>query len=412
MPIWHSQTIEEAKKTIEEALPLALQSGLYFGMVEATFHLARLAFSQGRLAEAMNICQTGQAEFTELSRQSGLALPALGCLEVVEGCILLEQDHLDAAERHLRQGLNRMGWGMNSYYLMTAYLAQFRLYEMQGRLAEAMACLDRLDALWPDIHLVTQGYRVQARLRFSPEEASAIETARDWLQSYSSSLDNTLPVFGLGPVGAAEAFYQTNLNWMRLQIVLGQPQVVQPHLSAHLQTAQEKGLLGREIELTLLQAQVFHQQGQVERALAALDQALALSRPRGFVRIFDQSAVLDDLIHLAVQRGVYSGYLDQVLSAIRWTRRRGAGPSLSAATGEETQKPTPAVELVEPLSAREMEVLQMIASGATNQTIAERFVITVGTVKSHVHHIFGKLDARNRTEAVAQAKRLGLIDMH
>ena len=62
-------------------------------MVEATFHLARLAFSQGRLTDSLDICQSGQAEFTILSNQSGLDLPALGSLEVAEGCVLLEQDH-------------------------------------------------------------------------------------------------------------------------------------------------------------------------------------------------------------------------------------------------------------------------------------------------------------------------------
>ncbi len=67
------------------------------------------------------------------------------------------------------------------------------------------------------------------------------------------------------------------------------------------------------------------------------------------------------------------------------------------------------VELVEPLSQREVEVIMMIATGATNQVIAERFVITIGTVKSHIHHIIRKLNARTRTEAVAQARKLGLL---
>lgn len=402
---------DQAKATIEEALPLAFQSGLLFGMVEATFYLACLAFSQGQLADAVNICQSAQVEFAALSNQAGTALPALGCLEVVEGCILLEQNHLEAAEAQLRQGLMRMGWGMNPYYLMTAYLAQFRLYAVQGQLEEALACLDQLDALWPDIHLITRGHRVQARLRLSPNDAGVIDAARDWLHSYSVTLGGALPVFGLGPVGAAEAYYQANLNWLRLQIVLGQPHAVQPYLDMHLQSAQAKGLLGREIELTLLQAQLHHQQGRVEQAIAALERALDLSRPSGYILVFDQSAVLDDLIHLAVQRGAGSGYLEQVLSAIRQARRRGTAAISGAAAAGRTQECAPPVDLVEPLSGREREVLQMIAAGATNQAIAERFVITIGTVKSHIHHIFGKLNARNRTEAVAQARKMGLIEM-
>jgi LuxR family maltose regulon positive regulatory protein len=68
-----------------------------------------------------------------------------------------------------------------------------------------------------------------------------------------------------------------------------------------------------------------------------------------------------------------------------------------------------ALELVESLSQREIEILKMVATGATNQAIAERLVITIGTVKSHIHHIFGKLNVQTRTEAVAQARKLGLI---
>ena len=69
------------------------------------------------------------------------------------------------------------------------------------------------------------------------------------------------------------------------------------------------------------------------------------------------------------------------------------------------------INLIEPLSARELEVLQLIAQGASNRAIADRLVITVGTVKSHINHIFGKLDAHSRTEALAKARDLDLLDL-
>jgi len=65
----------------------------------------------------------------------------------------------------------------------------------------------------------------------------------------------------------------------------------------------------------------------------------------------------------------------------------------------------------ESLSERELQVLRLMACGATNHAIAEQLVITVGTVKSHINHIFGKLDTHNRTEAVARARGLGLIEI-
>ncbi|HMN31550.1 MAG TPA: response regulator transcription factor, partial [Caldilineaceae bacterium] len=65
--------------------------------------------------------------------------------------------------------------------------------------------------------------------------------------------------------------------------------------------------------------------------------------------------------------------------------------------------------LVEPLTERELEVLGLIAAGRSNAVIAEQLVVTVGTVKSHLKHIYSKLAVGSRTQAVAQARQLGLI---
>ena len=62
--------------------------------------------------------------------------------------------------------------------------------------------------------------------------------------------------------------------------------------------------------------------------------------------------------------------------------------------------------IVEPLTAREREVLGMLAAGRSNQAIASELVVTLDTVKKHVSHVLGKLGAANRTEAVTRAREL------
>jgi LuxR family maltose regulon positive regulatory protein len=64
--------------------------------------------------------------------------------------------------------------------------------------------------------------------------------------------------------------------------------------------------------------------------------------------------------------------------------------------------------LIDPLTSRELEVLQMLAAGKSNQAIAGELVVTLDTVKKHVSHLLGKLGAANRTEAVTRARELGL----
>jgi len=65
--------------------------------------------------------------------------------------------------------------------------------------------------------------------------------------------------------------------------------------------------------------------------------------------------------------------------------------------------------MVEPLSDRELEVLGLIAVGMSNREIAERLIISVGTVKRHVTNIHGKLGVQSRTQAIAKARELDLL---
>jgi LuxR family maltose regulon positive regulatory protein len=65
--------------------------------------------------------------------------------------------------------------------------------------------------------------------------------------------------------------------------------------------------------------------------------------------------------------------------------------------------------LIEPLSERELEVLRLIAEGLTNPEIASRLFLSLHTIKAHARHIYGKLGVRNRTQAVAKARALGVL---
>ena len=76
---------------------------------------------------------------------------------------------------------------------------------------------------------------------------------------------------------------------------------------------------------------------------------------------------------------------------------------------EDGSSPPPDQPLIEPLSQRELEVLQLIARGLSNREISERLFLALSTVKGHNLKIFGKLQAQSRTEAVARARELGLL---
>jgi LuxR family transcriptional regulator, maltose regulon positive regulatory protein len=152
--------------------------------------------------------------------------------------------------------------------------------------------------------------------------------------------------------------------------------------------------------------------GDETGALAALAEALTLAAPEGHLRVFaDEGAPMAALLgrlaaaqragRVGVVRGVPPHYLDRLTEAFA---RDGApidqqyGRIVAAPPG-----------LVAPLSARELEVLGLLAAGRSNQAIAEELVITLDTVKRHVTHILDKLGAANRTQAVTRARALGLL---
>ena len=161
--------------------------------------------------------------------------------------------------------------------------------------------------------------------------------------------------------------------------------------------------------MKVLQALAHSIRNEDQKALTVLAQAVHLAEPEGFIRTFvdEDTAMATLLSRLRVQerRKGPTPYLDTLLAAFSPGSAIHEPPRQSdQSTGRNTEQP-----LVEPLSERELEVLHLLASGYSNQEIAEVLVIALDTVKRHVTHIFEKLGVHNRVQAVARARALGLL---
>ena len=104
------------------------------------------------------------------------------------------------------------------------------------------------------------------------------------------------------------------------------------------------------------------------------------------------------LLHRAVQHDVLPAYARKLLAA-----SSPYNPIARDAVGPGSDR------LIEPLSERECEVLRMVAEGLSNNEIAARLYLSLSTVKFHTGNIYSKLGVKNRTEAVARARSLGLL---
>ena len=170
---------------------------------------------------------------------------------------------------------------------------------------------------------------------------------------------------------------------------------------------QDRG--GSLIEIGALRALALAANGDADRAVDILADALTLACPQGYVRVFTDegppmAALLARLI--AAQRSGGAAAQVPLGCLTRLQRALGAQDIVpDAVRGSGTAGPA----LVEQLTSRELEVLEMLAAGMPNRAIAGQLVVTLDTVKKHVSHVLGKLGAANRTEAVARARELGLI---
>jgi LuxR family maltose regulon positive regulatory protein len=155
------------------------------------------------------------------------------------------------------------------------------------------------------------------------------------------------------------------------------------------------------IAILIQQALAYEAQGDIAGALAPLERSLVLAEPEGYLRTFtSEGAPMIRLLTEAQAHGRMPGYAGRLL---------GSAPGIP-----EDHRPTPLVTnlkhtLPEPLSEREIEVLQLIAAGCSNREIGEHLFLALDTVKGHNRRIFGKLGVQRRTEAMARARELGLL---
>ena len=162
--------------------------------------------------------------------------------------------------------------------------------------------------------------------------------------------------------------------------------------------ARAGGRTGAVIETLMLQGLALQALGDTPRALSSLQEALDLAGPAGYVRTFlDEGPPMRDLLRHAAAAGVGGGYARDLLAAFD-------EPGRASPVGL-----TPAAGLSEHLTARELEVLRLVAAGLQNQAIADHLVISLPTVKRHIANVYGKLDVGSRTAAVARASELKLI---
>jgi LuxR family maltose regulon positive regulatory protein len=156
------------------------------------------------------------------------------------------------------------------------------------------------------------------------------------------------------------------------------------------------------IEALVLEALILQEKGNLPLALAVLKQALAHAEPGGYIRMLvDEGPPMAELLQRAFASGMMPDYISKLLAVF------GMQPP-----GQERIKDSVSSvlhPLLDPLSERELEVLRLIGEGHSNEEIAGALYISMGTVKTHLKHIYGKLNVHTRTQAIARGRELRIL---
>lgn len=347
---------------------------------------------QGKLHEAWRMSQ--QAVCLGEGPEGPL-VTALCWIYAFQADILQEWNRLDEALERIWQAihLGTQSGAVTFVYLEYTILA--RIYRAQGDLAaasEALEHIEYLPARWSNSKFRAI-YFTQERIRLWLERGEGERAAR-WLREPVLEERSASPL----------AREQEEVSCIRVLLAQAHVGEALRRLAPLLHDAQRARRAGSLIPLLLLQASAFQMNQQESEALTSLKQAIALAEPEGYIRMFiDEKELLATLLSRLREQEQKQGptpYLD-VLVAARQEERQ-----MQERVPVRLLSPQP---LLDPLTNRELEVLQLLARGTPNQEIAEMLVVTVNTVKRHLSNIFLKLDVNNRTQAVIHAHSLGLL---
>ena len=373
--------IEACRAGLREA-----QAGAELGTkVSAAQSLGTNLVIQGRLHEAA-------AVYREVLRaaaaQGELQFPAYGLIRLRLADLYYQWNQLDEAEGELQRGLERADLGRGLWSMLYGRHLRCQTAWARGDLATAHQLYQEIEQLVAQSGGTYYAEELRQQLLLLKTRLGLAET---WDIPSEAAL--TTPEAELPP----DALERRKLQ-LQAQVALDRLAGVPETLARLLEVAVAREHRFWQLELYILQALVEEKLGHRTAAVAAIQQALALAEPEGIVRPFlDAGAPVRTALQAAVPQLkdiALVGFARALLQAV-WP---GESP------GEPAAQP-----LLAPLSARELELLALVAAGRSNQEIARQLYITVGTVKRHTANIFNKLDARNRTEAVAKARALGLL---
>ena len=381
---WASGNLESAIRGIGDWMESMTQLGNHVFVVASAFAVADLLVGLGRLSEAERTYQ----DALQLAAQHGPEAEHITAHHHLGLSMIYRQRGDDTLAAHHLKRAAELGLQTTLVdWLYRWHVAQAQLKEAAGDLETALALLDEakrvyIQTLVPDLRPIAA---LKARIYLKQGRP---DKARAWAAERGLSL-------------ADEVSYLHEFEHLTLaRLEIANP-LVNALLARLLQAAEAQKRRGSALDILLVQALAHEAQGNRPQALAALERALALAEPEGYVRIFvDEGEAMRLLIEKQSRNRDHplSDYVDKLLAAFT---QPVAAPK-SAIIHQKS-------DMIEPLSERELEVLKLLRTELSGPEIAGQLIVSLNTFRTHTKNIFNKLGVNNRRAAVRRAEELDLF---
>lgn len=380
----------EAHKALTTGKALCERSGNATGARQSALMLAQVYMAEGDLPTAARLLEEIQAGTGELPIYEGWMA------RLLLGDIRREWNRLEEAEEMLRRVLEGVEQSGQALYFHMGYLHLAQVLWEKGDPTGAQAAFAqhaRLANHLGDPRVQQTGAVFHARQALFSGD---LEAAWRWLEDPIVEPDE--------PVGFINEYFHLTLVrlWIRQGDVESRQALVLLDELEGVALSQQR--MGSLIEIWLLRALALGVLQDSAGAGEALEKSLSLAQTGGYRRLYlDEGQPFFNLLARLARQPALSPKLREAISELRSFASELEFTVLESASRAVNQS------LIEPLTAREIEVLRLIQAGLSNREIAGQLYLTLNTVKVHVKNIFAKLSVSNRTQAVHRAETLGLI---
>ena len=383
---WSTGALDDAYRWYSDGMSSFENAGFVYDAVSGAITIADLQIVQGHLRGAMSTYERG----LRLATNTTPPLSGAADMHVGMSLLLAEHNNLDAARQHLLTSseLGKYAGLPQNRYRWSVAMARVR--QAEGDPRAALELLDEAERVYvagysPNVRPVSA---LKARVRVA---AGELAEALGWVRERRLSADDDLSYLHEYEHITLARVLLAKQATDRAQGGLHDPAQLLERL---LGAAEAGARTGSVIEILVVQALV-HQAGRdIPAALAALERALTLAEPEGYVRLFvDEGPAMASLLRTAAKKGIAPGYARRLV-----------------ADGPTTQDAAPGLPgLIEQLSERELDVLRMLGTDLDGPDIARELSVSLSTVRTHTNRIFAKLGVHDRRAAVRRARELGLL---